>query len=134
MEATTAVVAVDFEPDNDITTTTTSTTATASATDSTTLMKEQPHTTPKKTLPLLQQTHTFSNWYYHHHYPAQQSSQPSSMTDVEVEESRLEYTITELEQQLKDPNGTRDIDDMASELRQAKRDLSKLKWKRRLGL
>ena len=123
LESSNAAVAVDFE---------------SSANDSEScsesfIMADQPDsTTVSKTKPLLQQTHTFSKWYYLHR--AEQQSSESKMTDVQVEESRLEYSIAELEKQLKDPNGTRDIDNMTSELRQAKRDLSKLKWKRRLGL
>jgi len=57
----------------------------------------------------------------------------SQPTDVEMNIGRLEYTTSELEKNLRDPMCTRDIDDMQQELRQSKRELSKLKWKRRLG-
>eukprot|EP00529_Nitzschia_sp_RCC80_P021850 CAMPEP_0113483292 /NCGR_PEP_ID=MMETSP0014_2-20120614/23359_1 /TAXON_ID=2857 /ORGANISM="Nitzschia sp." /LENGTH=384 /DNA_ID=CAMNT_0000376835 /DNA_START=69 /DNA_END=1223 /DNA_ORIENTATION=- /assembly_acc=CAM_ASM_000159 len=94
---------------------------------------------------LLQETHTFSKWYSIPVNQQQQtnqdgssSSSPSSREkrryDQEMEISRLEYTITELERNLKDPNCTRDIDDMVDELKQSKRELSTLKWKQRLGL
>jgi hypothetical protein len=85
------------------------------------------------TIPLLQETHTFLSWYYHRNYQQQQQEVPrTSNTDMEY--SRLEYTIAELEKSLKYPNCTRDIDAMTEELRQTKQDLSGLRWKRQLGL
>ena len=89
--------------------------------------------------PLLHQTHTFSTWYYAR--PAAATDQdPGSKAsknnnaDDEINIMRLEHTIEELNKSLKDPMGTRDIDDMTAELKQAKKDLSRLKWKRRLGI
>eukprot|EP00980_Cylindrotheca_fusiformis_P013915 scaffold3618_cov129-Cylindrotheca_fusiformis.AAC.15 len=82
-------------------------------------------------------THTFSNWYHvSTTTPSSTNNQSSNklMSDVDLEVSRLEYTVAELEKDLNDPNCTRDIDDMTNELKEARRDLSKLKWKRRLGL
>jgi hypothetical protein len=55
-------------------------------------------------------------------------------TDTQMEQSCLECTISELEKNLKDPNCTRDNDDVMTELRQSQRDLSRLKWKRLLGI
>jgi hypothetical protein len=82
--------------------------------------------------PLLKETQTFSSWFS---VPTQQPSQEksSSTQNMDMDLARLEYTISQLQQNLKDPNCTRDMDEMASELRQAKRELSALKWKRRLG-
>ena len=89
--------------------------------------------------PLLHQSHTFSTWYYAR--PAASTDQdPGSKVsknnnaDDEINIMRLEHTIEELNKSLKDPMGTRDIDDMTAELKQAKKDLSRLKWKRRLGM
>mmetsp|Transcript_27461 Transcript_27461/g.65941 ORF Transcript_27461/g.65941 Transcript_27461/m.65941 type:complete len:387 (-) Transcript_27461:4835-5995(-) len=95
---------------------------------------------------LLQETHTFSKWYSIPVNQQQQKNQDGSSSssssssrekrrhDQEMEISRLEYTIAELERNLKDPNCTRDIDDMVDELKQSKRELSTIKWKQRLGL
>jgi len=82
--------------------------------------------------PLLKETQTFSSWFY---VPQQQPTQEKapSTPDIDMDISRLEYTVSQLEKSLKDPTCTRDMDDMAAELRQAKRELSGLKWKRRLG-
>jgi hypothetical protein len=66
---------------------------------------------------LLQQTDTFSDWYYHSNLAQQAQEQEASNTDTQMEQSRLEYTIFELERKLKDPNCTRDVDDMMTELR-----------------
>jgi hypothetical protein len=89
---------------------------------------------------LAKETQTMSKWSYMPPQPSQavqketaaKSSQRS--TDVEMNIARLEYDITELSKNLRDPLCTRDMDDMQHELRQSKRELSKLKWKRRLGL
>jgi hypothetical protein len=81
---------------------------------------------------LLRQTHTFSTWYYQR--PAQEEQQAGKVTDRDMEVSRLEYTIAKLQKDRKDPASTRDMDDMAEELQQAKSSLSKLRWKRRLGM
>jgi hypothetical protein len=81
-------------------------------------------------LPLLTTIHTYSSW---HHVPSQQAPQQTSHLNADLEVPRLEFTIDELEKNLKDPSCTRDIDDMMTELNQAKGDLRRLKWKRRLG-
>jgi hypothetical protein len=118
-------VAVDFEDDADAATMEESSSSMGSS------FEEHNH---NPILPLLQQTHTFSNWYYHSNHTQQAQEQQASNTDTQMEQSRLEYTISEAEKNLKDPNCTRDIDDMMTELRQSQRDLSRLKWKRRLGM
>jgi hypothetical protein len=94
---------------------------------------------------LLQDTHTFSKWYsipvatQQQQQQQQQGQQRSNssrekrISDQTIEISRLEYTIAELQRNLKDPTCTRDIDDMVSELKQAKRQLSSIKWRQRLG-
>ena len=81
---------------------------------------------------LLKGTQVFSSWFY---VPTQQQqqSQQQQNKDIDMDISRLEYTVNELEKNLKDPTCTRDMDEMSSELRQAKRELSSLRWKRRLG-
>jgi hypothetical protein len=87
--------------------------------------------------PLLQKTQSFSTWYHVPTQGGQQasgSSGASSSNDTEIEVSRLEYVIADLERNLKDHTCTRDIDEMMTELRRSKRELSALKWKRRLGL
>jgi hypothetical protein len=81
---------------------------------------------------LLRQTHTFSTWYYQR--PAQEEQPAGKVTDRDMEISRLDYTIDKLQKDLKDPACTRDRDDMTEELKQAKSSLSKLRWKRRLGM
>lgn len=62
------------------------------------------------------------------------ASSISQLTDVEMRMGQLEHNISELEASLRDPNSTRAIDDMTTDLRNAKRELSKLRWKRRFGL
>ena len=92
---------------------------------------------------LAKATQTMSTWTY---VPRQQQASgeasqkggatataSTQMTDVEMKMGRLEYVVSELEKSLRDPMCTRNIDDMTTELRQAKRELSKLKWKRRFG-
>jgi hypothetical protein len=46
----------------------------------------------------------------------------------DIERSRLEYAISELECNLKDPNCLRSVDDMMDELNGYKAELSRLKW------
>jgi len=87
---------------------------------------------------LANETQTMSKWSYVAPQPSQAvqneaAANISQPTDVEMNIGRLEYTTSELEKNLRDPMCTRDIDDMQQELRQSKRELSKLKWKRRLG-
>lgn len=82
---------------------------------------------------LLHRMHTFSTWHY---TPAmgRNDEKPSQKTsDVDIQRMRLEYTVEKLQKDLRDPNCTRDMDEMQAELKQAKRDLSRIKWKRRLG-
>jgi hypothetical protein len=88
------------------------------------------------TAPLLQRTHTFSTWHFQPQAQSQQQQVKTSkrMTDEQVEMSRLEYTIDKLQNDLNDPNCTRDIDSLREELNQAKKALSRSKWKNRLGL
>ena len=75
-------------------------------------------------------------WYYHRTASQQQNQDQNNgrASDVEIERMRLEYTIEELGRLLKDPTCTRDIDEMRNELKQAKRDLSRLTWKRRFRI
>lgn len=81
---------------------------------------------------LLKRMHTFSTWHY---TPAMGSSaQKQNSSDNDIERLRLEYTVEKLEKDLRDPLCTRDHDVMRTELSQAKRDLSRAKWKSRLGL
>ena len=82
---------------------------------------------------LLKKTHTFSNWY---HSPAiePQDQRHRSASDNDIDRLRLEYTVEKLEKDLRDPLCTRDHDEMRAELKQAKSDLSRLKWKRRFRL
>eukprot|EP00934_Nitzschia_sp_Nitz4_P005212 Nitzschia sp. Nitz4//scaffold28_size193895//177849//178793//NITZ4_001690-RA/size193895-processed-gene-0.285-mRNA-1//-1//CDS//3329546057//5202//frame0 len=82
---------------------------------------------------LLRRTHTFSSWYY---FPAQdrENAKSEKVSDDEIERLRLEYTIQKLGEDLQDPLCTRDRDEMQDELKQAKRDLSRLRWKKRLGM
>jgi hypothetical protein len=84
---------------------------------------------PKK-LSLIQMTQVFSTWHYFQTPPPSRIQGPS---DFEVQVSRVEYQIAQLERDLKDPNCHRDIDDMQQELKSAKDELSRLKWKRWLG-
>lgn len=96
---------------------------------------------PPASQQLAQETQTLSKWTY---TPSQQQgsgeasnagdSGTTQMTDVEIKMGHLEYDISELEKSLRDPMCTRNIDDMTTELSKAKRELSKLKWKRRFGL
>jgi len=104
----------------------------------------EPFHSPSASQQLAQETQTASKWTY---TPSQQTdagnnskngatsdSRAKKLTDVEMEIGRLGYEISELERSLRDPMCTRDIDGMTTELRNAKRELSKLKWKRRFGL
>lgn len=83
---------------------------------------------------LLQETHIFSSWYYFPSEERQQASQNPRYNDSEIHRMRLEYTIQELEKSLKDPACTRDRDEMQTDLSRAKKELSRLNWKIRLGL
>jgi len=93
---------------------------------------------------LSKETQTMSKWAYVPQTTDESSkkgannsssaTRASQLTETEIEMGRLEYEISELEKNLRDPMCTRSIDDMTTELRQAKRDLSRLTWKRRFGL
>jgi hypothetical protein len=99
--------------------------------------------------PLQQTAHIFSSWHYQPpaNVPNSGSSsgnsnkgnaktsnksnnRSSSSSMDDIERSRLEYQIAELEWQLKDRNNPRSVDDTMDELNQAKAALSKLKWNR----
>ena len=92
---------------------------------------------------LLKWTSIFSAW---HHVvmmaqPTDNKDRSSSkgsgignnvMSRDELRMSQLEYEIELLQKQLKDHTTMRDLDDIQQELKQAKSELGKLKWKRRL--
>jgi hypothetical protein len=99
--------------------------------------------------PLQQTAHIFSSWHYQppanvpdsggnnnkgSNNNANNSSSnnnnntSSSVSMDDIERSRLEYTIAQLQHNLKDPNCLRSVDDMMDELKEAKADLSRLKW------
>jgi hypothetical protein len=118
-------VAIDFEEDQD-------NNYSSNASDLYADDVNQDFTLEDPTKDLLRQTHTFSTWYYQR--PVQEEQQVGKVTDRDMEISRLEYTIDKLQKDRKDPASTRDMDDMAEELQQAKSSLSKLRWKRRLGM
>lgn len=115
-------VAVEFE---DLSTDT-ATGESAFETDS--FVLEKPDGSPP-TRGLLREMHTYSTW----HYTPSASPEEEKTSNAEIEKMRLEYTVEKLGKDLKDPNCTRDRDEMQAELKQAKRDLSRLRWKRRLG-
>lgn len=89
---------------------------------------------------LSKDTQTTSRWTYvpptngSTSNDTKKSSRSQQISETEMEMGRLKYEIAELEKSLRDPNSTRSIDDMTTELSQAKRDLSRLKWKKRFGL
>lgn len=88
-------------------------------------------------------TQSMSKWEYVHDPTgrgSQKGSEDSSpaaeasrWTDTELKMEKLEYQISELEKNLRDPACTRNIDDMTTELSQAKREHSRLKWRKRFG-
>ncbi|KAL3934943.1 MAG: hypothetical protein SGBAC_009448 [Bacillariaceae sp.] len=89
------------------------------------------------TLKLRQERHTFSSWHYIPTLTAEEQkaqAQNQRVSELDVDIARLEYTIDELEKDLKDPTCTKDIDTMNEDRTKAKTELRKLKWKRRLGL
>jgi hypothetical protein len=88
----------------------------------------------RPTRDLLKRMHTFSTWHYTPAVgaAAEQGNNKNS-SDVEIDRLRLEYTVEKLEKDLVDPYCTRDHDEMRAELKEAKGDLSRLKWKSRLG-
>lgn len=78
----------------------------------------------------------YSTWYYQRPQDQQQQQQQSEqrMSQDQVHESKLKWQIETLEKDLKDPNCTRDMDDMQQELKELRAELRKLTWKRRLRL
>jgi len=88
---------------------------------------------------LSKDTQTTSRWTYvppangSASNDAKKASSTPQISETEMEMGRLKYEISELEKSLRDPMCTRSIDDMTTELSQAKRDLSRLKWKKRFG-
>jgi hypothetical protein len=85
---------------------------------------------------LNKETQTMSKWAYTPQAAGEGSTKGAKapqMTQTEIEKGRLEYEISELEKSLRDPTCTRSIDDMTTELSHAKRDLSRLTWKKRFG-
>lgn len=93
--------------------------------------KQNPEDIPTKSL--LKETVTYSTWYYTP-VVTEETERAQRSSDMEIDRLRLEYTVKKLEKDLRDPTCTRDHDEMRAELKQAKSDLSRLKWKRRLGL
>ncbi|CAJ1961659.1 unnamed protein product [Cylindrotheca closterium] len=89
------------------------------------------------TLRLRQEHHTFSSWHYIPTLSAEEKkaqAQSQSMSDLDVDIARLEYTIGEVERDMKDPNCTKDRDTMDEDRSKARSELRKLKWRRRLGI
>jgi len=85
---------------------------------------------------LTKETQTMSKWAYTPQAAGEGSTKGAKapqMSQTEIEKGRFEYEIFELEKSLRDPMCTRSIDDMTTELRQAKRELSRLTWKKRFG-
>lgn len=133
-------VTVDFPQDDDDKTTIT--TSHNDDLDSSLSLSVDGEKVDDPTLPLLQQTHTFSNWQYHQTASSSSSSDGSGngggrgvvrMTDQQAELANLEFTIQELETLLQDPNCPRDMDDVRDELKESKRKLFRKRWKQRLG-
>jgi len=93
---------------------------------------------------LMKETQTMSKWSYIPQAAGEDSKKGTNdsssvakalnLTEVDIEISRLKYEVSELQKNLRDPMCTRSIDDMTTELRQAKRDLSRLTWKKRFRL
>lgn len=95
---------------------------------------------PSRSQQLTKDSQTTSKWAYvpqsaegGSKKTANNTSSVSQVTETDIEMGRLQYEISELEKNLRDPMCTRSIDDMTTELRQAKRELSRLTWKKRFG-
>ena len=90
----------------------------------------------KPTRSLLQRMSVYSTWHYAPTFGTEEDpgNPKNKATEVDIDVLRLEYTVEKLEQDLRDPNCTRDRDEMQAELKQARRELSRRKWKRRLRL
>jgi hypothetical protein len=76
----------------------------------------------------------YSMWYFQPPQEPQDRQKLQQSTEHDIEISRLEYTIKNLEMELKDINSTRDIDEMQEELSKCRSELRNLRWKRRLGM
>ena len=84
--------------------------------------------------PLEHKTSVYSLWHYLSPMQQQQQESSTRMSSHDMEISRLQHEVQQLEYDLNDVNCIRDRDDMARELKGKKSALRKLKWKRRLGL
>jgi hypothetical protein len=89
--------------------------------------------------PITQQHHTYSSWFYQAPAPPASSSsttapRSSTMSNMELEISRLEYTVATLEAELNNTSSTRNMDDMRQELAETKSQLRSARWKRRFGV
>jgi hypothetical protein len=97
----------------------------------------------KKSVDPLQMTaNIFSSWHYQQpaavattnssssnkNNNSNNSNKNSNVSVDDIERSRLEYRIAELQHQLKDPNNLRSKDDIVEELNQTKSELGTLKW------
>ena len=92
-------------------------------------------TSPSTSSPLTQYYHTYSSWFYQSPPPtAEQQRQKQTMSNIELELSRLEYTVATLEAELSNVLSTRNMDDMRQELADAKSQLRGLRWKKRFGM
>ena len=97
------------------------------------------HDVASESQKLSKDTQTTSRWTYvppvngSTNNDAKKVSSTPQISETEMEMGRLKYEISGLEKSLRDPTCTRSIDDMTTELSQAKRDLSRLKWKKRFG-
>jgi hypothetical protein len=94
-----------------------------------------PPTSTQDEFPLEHQTYMYSMWHYLS--PMQQLQQQEAsprMSSRDIDLSRLEHEIQQLQDDLNDVNCIRDIDDMTRELKEKKSALRNLRWKRRLGI
>mgnify|MGYP005863578697 CR=1 FL=1 len=86
---------------------------------------------------LLKSTSIYSKWHYHVALQPQQeskSSGPKRLSDHEMQVAELEHKLQELQRQLKDHTIMKSFDDIQEEISQAKSELRRLKWKRRLRI
>uniref|UniRef100_A0A7S0BUF1 Uncharacterized protein n=1 Tax=Proboscia inermis TaxID=420281 RepID=A0A7S0BUF1_9STRA len=75
---------------------------------------------------LRERIHTFSTWY-EHPVAAKVAKPTKKLSQHEVRLSELEWIESKLKDQLFDPNGTRDLDDVQEELASVQRDIRKCK-------
>ena len=73
--------------------------------------------------PLLSKVAIYSSWHYHEAAPVAQST--PQVSNDEVEKSRLQHRLVELEAELKNP--TRSIDDILDEVKQTKSELRRFR-------